>query len=98
MAYKDTLTLYEELIASGKSDNEAKIQAHQLGDLGDELSNTCREIKEQLTSMDKQLNSIDKKMDITVIELKTEMKWMRIIGGAMTFAFLANFIKVWTMH
>jgi hypothetical protein len=35
MKHKDTLTLYEELVASGISDTQAKIQAHQLGGVTD---------------------------------------------------------------
>lgn len=31
MAYKDTLELYEELIAGGASESQARIQAKQLG-------------------------------------------------------------------
>ena len=38
MSYKDTLTLYEELVATGVPDAQAKIQAHQLGALADELN------------------------------------------------------------
>jgi len=98
MSYKDTLTLYEELVDSGVSDAQAKIVAHQHGELGDELANTCKGLREDMRGIKTDLNNMDKKMDLTVIELKTEMKWMRIIGGAMTFAFLANFIKVWMMH
>lgn len=32
---KDSLTLYEELIAAGVSDAQAKVQAHQLGSVND---------------------------------------------------------------
>jgi len=35
MAYKDTLTLYEELVSTGTPEAQAKITAHQMGDLGD---------------------------------------------------------------
>lgn len=37
MKIRDTLTLYEELIAMGVPDNQAKIQAHQHGDVIDLL-------------------------------------------------------------
>jgi hypothetical protein len=33
MAYKDSLTLYEELIATGTPEAQAKTTAHQLGDV-----------------------------------------------------------------
>ena len=41
---KDTLTLYEDLVASGIPDAQAKIQAHQLGGVTDVLE----EIKKDL--------------------------------------------------
>jgi hypothetical protein len=33
MAYKDSLTLYEELIATGTQEAQAKTIAHQMGDV-----------------------------------------------------------------
>ena len=59
--HKDTLTLYEELVASGVPDEQAKIQAHQLGGVTDILE-----------------------------DIKKDLFWMRIIGGAMIVAFLSN--------
>jgi hypothetical protein len=84
MAYKDTLTLYEELVVTGVPEEQAKMIAHQHGRLGDSVTNTCNEIKDQLV-----------KIDISIIEIKTEMKWMRNIGAGMIMIFLANFIKLW---
>ncbi len=37
MQYKDTLELYDELIAGGASESAARIQAKQLGDVGNAL-------------------------------------------------------------
>jgi hypothetical protein len=37
MAYKDSLTLYNELIATGISESQAQIQAQQLGGVTDLL-------------------------------------------------------------
>ena len=66
--YKDTLTLYEELVASGVPDAQAKIQAHQLGGIND--------------AMDRQTDILE--------DIKKDLFWMRIIGGAMIVAFLSN--------
>ena len=40
MSYKDTLTLYEELVATGIPDSQAKIMAHQQGGVVDEMNNS----------------------------------------------------------
>ena len=48
---KDTLTLYEELIASGVHDAQAKIQAHQLGDVALEQL----DIRQLMSKIDKDL-------------------------------------------
>lgn len=45
MSYKDTLTLYEELVATGIPDAQAKIQAHQQGNLADEIGGVKDMIK-----------------------------------------------------
>jgi hypothetical protein len=37
MTIKDSLTLYKELLATGIPDNQAEIQAHQLGGVTDIL-------------------------------------------------------------
>ena len=91
MAYKDTLTLYEELVATGISDSQAKIMAHQHGELGDEVTNTCREIKEQI-------NNLDKKLDVSLSEIKVDMRWIKGIGYIMILLFIANFFKIWLIH
>ncbi len=49
MAYKDTLTLYEELVATGTPVEQAKIMAHQQGALAEEMG-----------SIEKTLNRIEK--------------------------------------
>ena len=54
MAYKDTLTLYEELVATGIPDGQAKIQAHQHGGMIDALgeqTDLIKEIKKDLMWM-----------------------------------------------
>lgn len=68
MAYKDTLTLYEELVAKGVPEEQAKIQAHQLGGVSE--------------AMDRQTDVLQ--------EIKKDLFWMRIIGGAMIVTFLSN--------
>lgn len=80
MEYKDTLTLYEELIAAGVPETSAKIQAHQLGGVTDcmgEFSNTLNEFSNILN------------------EIQKDMSWMRIIGAAMTVAFFSNGFFMW---
>lgn len=62
---KDTLSIYDELLAGGCTEVQARAQAKQLGDVRDLVS---------------------------VIE--KDLFWMRIIGGAMTLAFLTNGLKV----
>ncbi len=68
---KDTLTLYCELIDSGISKEQAKIQAMQLGDVRNLISDIATQLK----------------------ILHADMKWIRIIGGAliagMAYMFLA---------
>ena len=77
--YKDTLTLYEELVASGVSEGQAKVQAHQLGSVGDYMGNAINDMNAKFVEMDRKLEKIDK-----------DLIWMRIIGGAMIVAFLSN--------
>jgi len=64
MAYKDSLTLYNELISTGVSEEQAQIQAQQMGSVTDIL-----------------------------VKIEKDLMWMRVIGGAMVFAFLANLFK-----
>ena len=83
MSYKDTLTLYEEQVAAGVPDTQAKIIAHQLGAIGDELSIALNGIKEKLEDFDKRFIKLDK-----------DMFWMRYIGASMTISFFANIVVV----
>jgi hypothetical protein len=46
MAHKDTLTLYEELIATGVPDGQAKIQAHQMGALSEQMGGIDKTLKQ----------------------------------------------------
>jgi len=77
--YKDTLTLYEELVASGVSEGQAKVQAHQLGSVGDYMGNAINNMNAKFVEMDRKLEKIDK-----------DLIWMRVIGAAMIVAFLSN--------
>lgn len=72
MQYKDTLTLFDELVAAGTPEAQARAQAQQLGAIGDNFSNSIAKIETVLGKLEK--DSI----------------WMRIIGAAMTVAFLSN--------
>jgi hypothetical protein len=51
MAYKDTLTLYEELVSTGTPVEQAKILAHQQGGLVEEMGSieiTLKQIEKDL--------------------------------------------------
>jgi hypothetical protein len=91
MAYKDTLTLYNELRAAGIPEAQAQIQAQQDGELGDHVSNTFNEIKEQLTGMNISISMLNTKIDI-------EMKWVKIIGSGLMVTLASIFIKLWIGH
>jgi hypothetical protein len=71
MSYKDTLELYDELMAGGCTETQARVQAKQLGSIGTVLD-----------SMNTKLDKIDK-----------DLVWMRVIGAAMTLAFLSAWFK-----
>ena len=42
---KDTLTLYDELIAGGCTESQARVQARQLGDMSDVAKDMLTELK-----------------------------------------------------
>ncbi len=73
MKYKDTLQLFDELIASGTPEPQARIQAQQLGYVGSEM------------------NSITN----ILVKIENDLRWMRLVGGAMTLAFLSNGLAAW---
>ncbi len=52
MSYKDTLKLFDELVASGVPESQARIQAQQLGGMSDYLG-------EMTSKFDKRLDKID---------------------------------------
>ena len=58
--YKDTLTLYEELVASGVPEGQAKVQAHQFGSVGDYMGNAINDMNAKFVEMDRKLEKIDK--------------------------------------
>jgi flagellar biosynthesis/type III secretory pathway protein FliH len=82
MSYKDALTLYEELVATGTEEGQAKAMAHQMSSLSDEMGGRYNELSARL---DKRLDSID-----------SNLKWMMIVGGVMAASFFSNvlFIKL----
>lgn len=75
MSYKDTLELYDELIAGGCTDAQARVQAKQLGALGNYVGDVIGSINNRLDKIDK------------------DLVWMRVIGAAMTFAFLSSWFR-----
>jgi len=86
MAYKDTLSIYKELLATGMPEAQADIQSHQMGSLADSLVG-------RFEAMDARFETLDAKLELSLQGISKDLKWMRIIGGAMTLAFLANFFK-----
>lgn len=83
MQYKDTLTMYEELISTGMPEGQAKVAAHQWGEMGDTLGNAIYGIREDLKELKNDVKT-------QFIELKKDMFWVRIIGAALFAAMLTN--------
>ena len=79
METKDTLELYDNLIAGGCSESQARVQATQLGAMGTALSNSIDSVFGQLRRIDSKLDKMDK-----------DMFWMRAIGAGMIVSFLAT--------
>lgn len=88
MSHKDTLELYDELVAGGCTEAQARVQAKQLASVGDNLANALNRIDDKFTGA---LERIDKRL----IAIDKDLFWMRIIGGSMTLAFLSNGISSW---
>ncbi len=84
MSYKDTLTLYEELVSSGVPVASAKIQAHQMGAMSDYLGDAINRLNTIIDSINTRLDKIE-----------NDMFWMRLIGGAMTVTFFSNGFFMW---
>ncbi len=89
MSYKDALTLYEELVASGTPIEQAKTMAHQQGALSDEMGGRYNDLSEKL---DISFANIDTKL----AKIDVNMKWMMLIGGVMAASFFSNvlFLKL----
>ena len=87
MAFKDTLTLYEELVDTGIPETQAKIIAHQHGAVGASIVEFRNEIRESFATMDKRLDvslmKIDSKLDV----MTANIFWLKLIGGIMTIIF-----------
>jgi len=75
MSYKDTLELFDELVAMGTPEHQARAQAKQLGAVTDFLVTMKNEVNNKLDKIDR------------------DLIWMRVIGGAMTLAFLSSWFK-----
>lgn len=80
MQVKDTLTLYEELVATGVPDDQAKIQAHQLGGIASMLSTSIDEFKQS--------------MDSFKSEIRSDYKWIMRIGGFISITLIGMIVKV----
>jgi hypothetical protein len=89
MKYKDTLTLYEELVASGTPEGQAKIMAHQQGALADSTEGIGSRVERISNNIDKTLMSMEKKLDV----MGRDIYWMKLIGSVMAVTFSAHFLS-----
>ena len=55
MIYKDTLKLYDELLAGGCTEVQARTQANQLGGMGEFLDDVRKDFDEQMGGLKKDL-------------------------------------------
>ena len=55
MSYKDTLKLYDELIAGGCTEPQARVQAEQLGAVGNVLDELKQEMRLGFQKLDKDI-------------------------------------------
>jgi len=86
------LTLYEELVATGISDEQAKIIAHQQGALSDETGGRYSDLNQKL---DKTIHEFHLKLDTTFSTVETNMAWIKNIGMAIVAAIIANIVAVY---
>ena len=86
---KDTLSLYDELLAGGCTESQARAQAKQLGEIGDSVTLAIKEWSNVLTGQLIEVKDSMKKLD-------NDMFWMRVIGSMMTAAFAGTiFAAIW---
>ncbi|HYT43783.1 MAG TPA: hypothetical protein VEP90_15700 [Methylomirabilota bacterium] len=83
MQYKDTLKLYDELLAGGATESSARANATQLGAFGEFLDDFK-------SSNDKSFREIES----TLTGIKKDLLWMRIIGAGLILIFSANLFHV----
>jgi hypothetical protein len=55
MQYKDTLELFDELVAAGTPEPQARAQARQLGAIGDLFGTELNNVHSKLDKIDKDL-------------------------------------------
>jgi hypothetical protein len=68
MAYRSTLEIYDDLMASGHTEAQSRATANQLDWIGQEHA----------------------EMRLLLAKIDKDLIWMRVIGAAMTFAFLST--------
>ncbi len=83
MKYKDTLRLFDELVAGGATESSARANATQLGSFGEFLDDFK-------SSNEKSFREIDN----TLLSIKKDLLWMRIIGAGLILIFSANLLQV----
>jgi len=83
MSYKDTLTLYEELVATGIPDAQAKIMAHQQGAVIDVMNGIGFRLDKSL-----------QEMQTTLAKHDTTLKLMMTFVVFMAAAFVANILFI----
>ena len=81
MRYKDTLSLYDELVAGGCTEAQARVQASQLGGVGEFLDEFKQDFNMQMIGLKEEMGDI-----------KKDLHWMRLIGATMIVTFLGNII------
>ncbi len=90
MSYKDTLTIYEELVASGIPEGQAKILAHQQGALVDVMNGIGFRLDRSLQEMKATLDGVT----VTIARHDTTIKLMMTFVVFMAAAFVANILFI----
>ena len=90
MSHKDTLKLYDDLLAGGCTEAQARVQAEQLGSMGSFLEAAVNKLGENIDHLNDKMDKISERTDRRMDKIDADMFWMRAIGAAMTFAFFSN--------
>lgn len=94
MEYKDTLALYDDLRAGGCTEDQARVQAKQLGAVGNALEILSRSLVSMEERINKNLIRMEGEIKQLTIKMDKDMYWVRLIGGAMIIAFATFAFKI----